>query len=230
MPKFTGSNEPEEYLSWELKVDKIFRMHNYSNEKMMAMASLEFDEYANLWWEQVQLAREAKEEPPISTWQDMKAHMRSRFVPSHYTRDLFNKLQTLSQGTKTVEEYFKQMELNMIRANIEERDEQTMARFLNGLNHPIKRITEFQKYNNMVELVHIASKAERQVQEDIKYNKPKTYFTYKQAPTTTPTTPSGSSSSTTKLPFKPTLPQGKPPPSGKYTSDDQPFNGECCKC
>src|SRR3954470_20832528 len=92
-----------------------------------------------------------------------------------------------------------------------------MACFLNGLNHPIKRITEFQKYNNMVELVHIASKAERQVQEDIKYNNPKTYFTYKQAPTTTPTTQSGSSSHTTKLPFKPTLPQGKPPPSGKYT-------------
>src|SRR3954463_8290873 len=230
MPKFTGSNEPEEYLSWELKVDKIFRMHNYSNEKMMAMASLEFDEYANLWWEQVQLAREAKEEPRIATWQDMKAHMRSRFVPSHYTRDLFNKLQTLSQGTKTMEEYFKQMELNMIRANIEERDEQTMACFLNGLNYPIKRITEFQKYNNMVELVHIASKAERQVQEDIKYRKPKTYFTYKQAPTTTPTTPSGSSSSTTKLPFKPTLPPGKQPPSGKYTRDDQPFNGECYKC
>ena len=61
MPKFTGSNDPEEYLSWELKVDKIFRMHNYSNENMMAMVSLEFDEYANLWWEQVQLAREAKE-------------------------------------------------------------------------------------------------------------------------------------------------------------------------
>ena len=82
----------------------------------------------------------------------------------------------------------------------------------------------------MVELVHIASKAERQVQEDIKFNKPKTYFTYKQAPTTTLTTPSGSSSSTTKLPFKPTLPQGKQPPSGKHTRDDLPFNGECYKC
>src|SRR3954465_6910779 len=122
------------------------------------------------------------------------------------------------------------MELNMIRAKIEEHDEQKMAHFLNSLNHQIKRITEFQKYYNMVELVHIASKAERQVQEDIKYNKPKTYLTYKQAPTTTPTTPGGSSSSTTKLPFKPTLPQGKQPPSGKYTRDDQPFNGECYKC
>src|SRR3954469_6874145 len=111
------------------------------------------------------------------------------------------------------------MELNMIRANIEERDEQTMAHFLNGLNHPIKRITEFQKYNNMVELVHIATKAKHQVQEDIKYNKPKTYFTYKQAPTTTSPIPNGSSSSTNNLPFKRTLTQGKLPPSGKYTKD-----------
>src|SRR3954465_9501246 len=37
-------------------------------------------------------------------------------------------------------------------------------------------------------------------------------------------------STSTKLPFKPTLPQGKPPPSGKYTKDDQPFNGECYNC
>src|SRR4051812_28030716 len=82
----------------------------------------------------------------------------------------------------------------------------------------------------MVEFVHIATKAECQVQEDIKYNKPKMYFTYKQAPTTTSTTPNGRSSSTTKLPFKPTLPRGKPPTSGKHTKDDQPFNGECYKC
>ena len=43
-----------------------------------------------------------------------------------------------------MEEYIKQMELNLIRANIDERMEQTMARFLIGLNHPIKRIIEFQ--------------------------------------------------------------------------------------
>jgi len=100
MPKFTGSNDPEEYLSWALKVDKIFRMHNYSNEKMVAMASLEFDDYANLWWEQVPVARDARQEPPITTWHDMKAHMRSCFVPAHYTRDLFNNLQALRQGQR----------------------------------------------------------------------------------------------------------------------------------
>ena len=40
MPKFNGSNDPEEYLSWALKVDKIFCLHNYEEEKKIAMASL----------------------------------------------------------------------------------------------------------------------------------------------------------------------------------------------
>ncbi|KAK1585100.1 hypothetical protein QYE76_018363, partial [Lolium multiflorum] len=89
--------------------------------------------------------------------------------------------------TKTVEEFFKEMELTMMRANIQESEDQTIARFFNGLNYPIKRIVEFQQYSNMVELVHQASKAERQVNEDIKYSKSKQYFASKLA-TSTPTT------------------------------------------
>lgn len=58
----------------------------------------------------------------------------------------------------------------MIRANMKESSEQTMARFLNGLNHPIKRNADFQPYNNTLELVQQATKAEQQVQEDAKYS------------------------------------------------------------
>jgi hypothetical protein len=53
MPKFNGGSDLEAYLTWELKVDKIFHMHNYSEEKKMAMATLEFDNYALIWWEQL---------------------------------------------------------------------------------------------------------------------------------------------------------------------------------
>ena len=49
MPKFKGDDNPEEYLKWALKVDKIFRVHNYFEAKKVAMASLEFEEYANVW-------------------------------------------------------------------------------------------------------------------------------------------------------------------------------------
>src|SRR4051812_34274066 len=147
MPKFNGSNDPEEYLSWALKVDKIFRLHNYEEEKKIAMASLKFQDYVLIWWEQIIERREARGEPPITTWRQMKDVMRARFVPSYYNRDLFKKLQQLKQGTKSVEEYYKEMEIAMIRANVKEDDEQTMARFLNGLNHPIRKIADFQPYS-----------------------------------------------------------------------------------
>ena len=53
MPKFSGCNDPEDYLSWALKVDKIFCLHNYEEEKKIAMTSLELQDYVLIWWEQV---------------------------------------------------------------------------------------------------------------------------------------------------------------------------------
>ena len=192
MPKFSGSNDTKEYLSWALKVDKIFRLHNYEEEKKIAMASLEFQEYVLIWWEQVIERHAARGEPPITTWAQMKDVMRARFVPNYYNRNFFKKLQLLKQGTKSIEEYYKEMDIAMIRANITEDYEQTMTRFLNGLNHPIKKITDFQPYSNLIELVHQATKAERQVQDDFKYAKfsSKSYgFSNTQASTTpTPST------------------------------------------
>ncbi|KAK1602091.1 hypothetical protein QYE76_017134 [Lolium multiflorum] len=231
MPKFKGEDDAEAYLSWALKVDKIFRIHNYSGAKKVAMASLEFEDYANTWWEQVVTLREEKGDPPIDTWEDMKEEMQARFVPTHYKTDLFNKLQKLKQGTKTVEEFFKEMELTMMRANIQESKNQTIARFFNGLNYPIKKIVEFQQYSNMVELVHQASKAERQVNEDIKYSKSKQYFASKLA-TSTPTTsvkPSASSTPSKQPSIQSRMKQTVSSTASSKASTG-PSNVTCFKC
>jgi len=52
--------------------------------------------------------------------------MRRRFMPSHYYRESYQILQSLSQGINRVDEYFKEMELVMIRTNIEDDMEDTM--------------------------------------------------------------------------------------------------------
>jgi polyribonucleotide nucleotidyltransferase len=163
MPKFDGRSDPEDYFTWELKVEIIFRLHNYSEEKKLAMASLEFEGYDLIWWEQLLRAREEDGEDPIITWQEMKREMRICFVPKHYRRDLFNKLQNLRQGSFSVEEYYKEMEKAMIRANVYEDEEQTIARFMAGLHRIIQRIVEFQPYRCLIDLVHQATKAERQL-------------------------------------------------------------------
>jgi hypothetical protein len=50
MPKFVGSTNVEEYLNWELKVGKLWRMHEYTEDKKIKLASSEFDDYALIWW------------------------------------------------------------------------------------------------------------------------------------------------------------------------------------
>jgi hypothetical protein len=60
--------------------------------------------------------------------------MRARFVPSYYAYDMLNKMQQLRQGAKNVEEYYQELQMGMLRCNLEEEEESTMARFLGGLN------------------------------------------------------------------------------------------------
>src|SRR3954462_5535711 len=179
------------------------------------MASLEFQDYVLIWWEQVIERRAARGEPPITTWRQMKDVMRARFVPNYDNRDLFKKLQQLKQGTKSVEEYYKEMETAMIRANVKEDDEQTMARFLNGLNHPIKKIADFQPYSNLVELVHQATKAERQVQDDFKYAKfsSKSYGLSNNQASMTPTSIKPSTSNSNKSSYKKASTSSSRPPT-----------------
>ena len=71
-----------------------------------------------------------------------------------YSRDLKFKLQKLTQDNKGVEEYFKEMDVLMIQAKIEEDEEVTMARFLNGLTNDIHDIVELQEFVEMDDLLH----------------------------------------------------------------------------
>jgi len=102
--------------------------------KSVKLVVIEFTDYAIIWWDQLVMNRGRNHERPIEMGEEMKSIMRRRFVSSHYCRDLYQKLQSLTQGYRRVDDYYKEMEISMIQANIEEDREATMARFLNGLN------------------------------------------------------------------------------------------------
>eukprot|EP00258_Populus_trichocarpa_P031547 XP_024447566.1 uncharacterized protein LOC112325356 [Populus trichocarpa] len=120
IPAFKGKIDPEAYLDWEKKVEMIFNIHRYSEEKKVKLAVVEFTDYAMVWWERL-------------------------------------------AGNKSVEEYQKELEVAMIRANINKDEEVTMSRFLNGLNRDIANVVELQSYVDLEELVHLAIKVEGQL-------------------------------------------------------------------
>ncbi|XP_030930820.1 uncharacterized protein LOC115956645 [Quercus lobata] len=163
IPSFQGKNDPEVYLEWEKKVEFIFECHNYSEEKKVKLAVIEFTNYALIWWDQLVMNRMRNYERPIETWEEMKATMRRQFVPSHYYRNLYQKLQSLTQGYRSVDDYHKEMEIAMIQANVEKDREVTMARFLNGLNRDIANVVELQHYVELEDMVHMAIKVEQQL-------------------------------------------------------------------
>ncbi|RDX75048.1 hypothetical protein CR513_45123, partial [Mucuna pruriens] len=111
----------EVYMDWELKVEKILGCFNLHGQR-------------------VDIRRGGKD--PSEDWVSLKCLMRHKFVQPSYIRDLHNKLQRLYQGSKSVEEYHKEMEMDLMRAQIREREEATLARFLHGLNREIQYIVE----------------------------------------------------------------------------------------
>jgi len=76
----------------------------------------------------------------VNTWDWMKSIMRMIFMPRHYYKELYQMFQSLSQGVKSVCEYFNEMELTMIQTNVEEDKEVTITRFMKDLNRDITHI------------------------------------------------------------------------------------------
>ena len=62
-----------------------------------------------------------------------------------------------------MDEYFKEMEIAIIRANMIEDRKATMARFLNGLNRDIANVVELQHCVELEDMVHMATKVDRQI-------------------------------------------------------------------
>ncbi|XP_071917024.1 uncharacterized protein [Coffea arabica] len=161
IPSFQGKSSPEAYLEWEQRIEMVFECQDYTDEQKVKLATLEFTDYAIVWWEQERTSTHRNRERPISTWKELQTTMRKRFVPSHYYRDLYQRLQTLVQGSRSVEDYYKEMEITMFRTDIVEDRQATMARFLNGLRPEITELVKLQNYVGMPELIDKASKIER---------------------------------------------------------------------
>ncbi|KAK1680323.1 hypothetical protein QYE76_041171 [Lolium multiflorum] len=169
IPKFEGGADVEEYLTWELKIEKLWSLHpHYSEDRKIKLASSEFDGYALRWWDSLVRNLDEDGAQPIRTWRAMKEAMTSRFVPTNYMRNIFDKLTLLRQGVKTVDEYYMEMEMLMQRGRVRESLEMTMQRFLNGLKYDVKGIVRHYTYTNMNQLLHHAREVESQLAEEAK--------------------------------------------------------------
>ncbi|XP_071901038.1 uncharacterized protein [Coffea arabica] len=151
----------------------------------------------------------------------LRGVMKKRFVPSHYHRDLYLKLQNLTQGGKSVEDYHKEMEIAMLRADIVEDREATMARFLSGLRPEIADQVEMHHYVDLHDMLDKAIKIERRLKRrgPIRQNPNFQAGNWRSQPFKREVNPSSAfplvkQGGTTKESLRPNAPSSKPPSRG----------------
>jgi hypothetical protein len=141
---------------------------------------------------------------------------------------VYQKLQSLTQGNQSVEDYYKEMEITIIRADVEEDREATMARFLNGLNQEIANVVELQHYVEIEEMVQKAVKIEQQLKRRRGNTRPSSSL---QSNSWKPSYPKKEDKAQTSTIPKP---KSKPSKQGNHgkteTSNSQNRDIKCFKC
>ncbi|KAK1642616.1 hypothetical protein QYE76_060421 [Lolium multiflorum] len=91
IPKFEGGADVEEYLTWELKIEKLWSLHpHYTEDRKIKLASSEFDGYALRWWDA--FVRNREEDRQRSSYRSWAVHTPRGPI---YGTGVFDTLRTL---------------------------------------------------------------------------------------------------------------------------------------
>ena len=163
LPEFDGNLDPEVYLDWERRIDRIFSHKGIDDYKCFTYAVLKLSKLASLWYDNCQIKRERERKERINSWNLLKQKLRKRFVPRSYKLDLFHKFNTLQQSSLSVEDYIKEFERLSMACDCKDEEEQKILKFLVGLNVEIGNRVELQSFFTFDEACELAVKVERQL-------------------------------------------------------------------
>ncbi len=133
IPEFHGSLQPEEFLDWLATVEEVLEFKDVPEDKRVQLVATRFRSRATTWWQQLKLTRNRSGKAKINSWDKLKKHPRTTFLPYNYQR-----LQSLKQGSKSVDDYTTEFYQLVARNELQETEEQLVARYIGGLKMSIQ--------------------------------------------------------------------------------------------
>ncbi|GKB31452.1 putative nucleotidyltransferase, ribonuclease H [Tanacetum coccineum] len=134
IPDFAGDTlSPEGFIDWLVAVEEVFEFKEVPENKRVSLIATKLRGRASAWWQQLKLTRERVGKPRIMSWQKMKKCMRANFIPHNYQRQMYQRLQNLKQGSKSVEDYTTEFYQLIARNDIQETEDQLVSRYIGGL-------------------------------------------------------------------------------------------------
>jgi hypothetical protein len=163
VPMYEGNLDVEELLDWIRSMDKHFDYEDVDEEKKVKQAVTQLKGHATLWWDELQAERRSKGKQRIKSWDRMVAKLKTKFIPKDYQINLFRKLQNLRQKGMTVKEYTEEFYRLNIRTGQWERDEEKVARYINGLRYEIQDELSMMSVRTVEDAYQFALKAEEKL-------------------------------------------------------------------
>ncbi|CAN1246152.1 hypothetical protein LINGRAPRIM_LOCUS3116 [Linum grandiflorum] len=143
IPLFYGTMGVEEFLDWEIDVDRFFEVMEVPENKQVKMVAIRLKSTAAVWWDKPVAQRQRQRKAPIRTWRRMKQLLLDRFLPADYEQILYKMYIDCVQGRKSVPEYTAEF-----------------LRYINGLKGSIQKKMGLQTVWTVTEASTLALKAE----------------------------------------------------------------------
>ncbi|XP_028056995.1 uncharacterized protein LOC114260987 [Camellia sinensis] len=139
VPDFEGKVNPTLFHDWLASIEEYFDWYDMADDRRVRFAKMKLVGLAKIWWMGVEGDIRRLGQPPISTWQEMKAKLKEKYMPSNYHEKLCEQLIELKQNRMTVAEYMQKFDELKMRSQIMEDSSQALARFKAGLRPDIRR-------------------------------------------------------------------------------------------
>ncbi|XP_074303229.1 uncharacterized protein LOC141637663 [Silene latifolia] len=120
LPEFVGGADPEAYLEWERKIDRLFDFKDLDDDKRCRFAILKLSKGASLWYEAMKAKRVREGKEKIDSWVSLKRKLRKRYVPSTHRLSTYRKIADFRQGKLSVSEYLDEFQNLAIMGELEE--------------------------------------------------------------------------------------------------------------
>ncbi|PKU71894.1 RNA-directed DNA polymerase [Dendrobium catenatum] len=164
IPYFDGRLHIEDYLDWERAIETFFEYMEINPEKQVKYVACRLKGGASAWWLQLLQSRRREGRGDVRSWFRMKQLLRGHFLPTDYEQMLYLKYQHCTQGSRSVNDYTEEFYRLSARNNLQESENQLVARYVGGLKDPIQDKLELNSVWTLSQAVNFALKAELQMQ------------------------------------------------------------------
>ncbi|KAI9166035.1 hypothetical protein LWI28_025083 [Acer negundo] len=138
--EFDGRLDANVFLDRLAAMDDYFKWYPMSDEQKICFAKLKLVGSIKKYWQNIQMQYDHLGQNPITLWSEMKIRLREKYLPTYYRSALLDQYLNIKQSSSNVNDYMSVFDDLLIRCNIKEEPDVTIARFLNGLKFEVKRV------------------------------------------------------------------------------------------